>query len=98
MADPTDSGQPEGLPAKLFEHAEQLQHHAEQLATGLARLSASPEAVKAVQQCAQLGRELAKSLGKEALKGRQAEAAPAEPEQPAQGQPRSIGEATQQMY
>lgn len=75
MTSPHDAAAPEGSPAALHDHAIEAERHAEALATGLARISADPEAVKAVTQCADLMRQLAKGLAKQGLAGQEAHAA-----------------------
>lgn len=47
----------------LMEHALQMERHAEQLATGLAKAGAPDATVKVVTQCASVGRAMAKALG-----------------------------------
>lgn len=52
---------PEG---NLHEYAVQAEQNLEKLATGLAQAGASPETIKAVEQMADVTREIVKALGK----------------------------------
>ncbi len=74
---------PEGRPEQLHEHASQAEQHLEQLATGLARIDADPQAVEAITKMAGVVRTVASSLAKQGLEGQRAEGQPPEP----QGQP-----------
>lgn len=78
---------PEG---NLHEYAVQAEANLEKLATGLAQAGASPETVKAVEQMAEVTREIVKALGKgQEQTGDEEPSAPPEEE----AQPTSIDQA-----
>lgn len=80
----------------LHELAVDAEAATEKLATALADAQAEPNAVKAVDQCADVLRKVVKALGA----GQEAtgdQAPPPDAEQAPQEQPRTIEEATNQM-
>lgn len=64
---------------QLHTHAVKMEEHAEQLATGLAQVGADDAAVKAVTQCAAIGRKIAAALAKGGTQDEQPEPEPAKP-------------------
>jgi hypothetical protein len=78
----------------LHEHAVQAESHLEQLATGLAKAGAADPVVKSVTQMASITRKIVSALGK----GQEHTADTQPPAPQPDGQPRTIGSATDELH